>query len=247
VISYLRFYSQTAIKKVLVTYRTNGKFDPSDNRYVYTYNQLATEPLEPREVQSKKIHDDLDDGNFPRDNRTSLIKNFNEFQAKTTQSGSYISVMHQNPLINGINRKKFFTTVEYDQCPNGCMFFTLGTRGAVKECFCGESRLLPDNSKPQATMKMFSVSDLLAAYLVKPENREKMQYRHRHQFRKGIYDDILDGTKYQKFYKMENNEEDEDTVYLGMYIDGFEPKIAAKGNKLILIHLINFNLDPNER
>lgn len=235
------------IKSFLVPYRTNGKFDSSDNRYAYTYDQLTTDILHTREIQSKKIHDDMDDAATPRDVRTSIIKNMNEFQETTTQHGSHVSVMHQEPLLNANNSKIFLTTVEYDQCPNGCMLYKLNTRGIVKKCFCNEPRLLPDSSKPQATLKMFSVSDLLASYLVKEENRTKMEYRHKHKHQKGRYNDILDVSKYQRFLKMENNEEDEDTSYLGMYIDGFEPKVAAKDNKLTLIHLSNFNIDPSER
>jgi hypothetical protein len=97
------------------------------------------------------------------------------------------------------------------------------------------------------SIKILSLSDMLATKIRNGNTRKQLMYRHNHdQITKesGTLDDILDGAVYQQLKADRfNNPLD---IALGLYIDGFQPFEGSTQTHTI-VQVINLNLHPDER
>lgn len=93
-------------------------------------------------------------------------------------------------------------------------------------------------------MKIMSVGDRVARFLVNDGFRNLMKYRHNYHYKEGVYKDYFDGQEYR--YLKENTDffSSEDDVAMALFFDGFQPGHGTSGHKLAIVHLLNLNFPP---
>lgn len=96
-------------------------------------------------------------------------------------------------------------------------------------------------------MKMMSIGDRIASFLVNDKFRELMKYRHKYQHEDNVYNDYFDGEEYRSLKADTNLFSSEDDVAMALFFDGFQPGKSRTGDKLSIIHLVNLNFPPEYR
>ena len=135
----------------------------------------------------------------------------------------------------------------YQVCPNGCQMYQKNDTVTLNCKYCDTPRYSDVDSKtPAKLMKMASVGDRMAGFLVNNTTREKMQYRHRYQHEEGVYKDYFDGEVYKSLKKNTLLFESEDDAAVALFFDGFQGTTST-GDKLSIIHLVNMNIPPEYR
>jgi hypothetical protein len=232
----------------LTEYKTLSDYvDPQDGAQVYTMDNLKTSEFTAVERRSKQLHDFCDDAKLTQVQRAGLVNYVNYNSQLAAGAGNYLKLLHHEPFLRRMRGKTFLAPHEYHACVNNCKLYGETTGDTDRKCSCKEERFYPNSDVPKATSKLFSVSDLLAFHLTKPEFRKSIEYRTNYRHKRGDYKDVFDGSRYQKMLKDKDMWIDNNTVFFGLYIDSFEPAQGAKDNKFTLLHLINFSLPPEER
>ncbi|SAL96933.1 hypothetical protein [Absidia glauca] len=100
---------------------------------------------------------------------------------------------------------------------------------------------------PSMSIKILSLSDMLASKIRNGVTRKQLLYRHHHDQignQSGTLDDIFNGSVYQQLKATRfNNPLD---TAIGLYIDGFQP-FERSTQSHTMAQVINLNLHPNER
>jgi hypothetical protein len=237
------------ISKYLTEYKTLSDYiDPEDAAHVYTAENLKTSEFTDAERRSKQLHDFCDDAKLTQVQRAGLVNYVNYQSALSAGHGrSFIKLLHHEPFRKRMREKTFLTPHEYHACVNNCKLYEEATAETDTRCGCKEHRFFPGSNVPKATSKIYSVSDLMAFNLTKPDFRNSIKYRANYRHVRGKYQDVFDGSRYQNMLKDKDLWIDDNTIFFGLYIDSFEPEQGAKDNKFTMLHLINFNLPPEER
>lgn len=108
---------------------------------------------------------------------------------------------------------------------------------------------LPRNNldgTPVRTMKMFSISKIVALWLSNENTRQLMTYRDNYQRKNNSYEDYYDGEEYQRLIQMGCFQSPSD-VAISLFVDGFTATKSNQSSKMTIVHLVNMNLPPSLR
>ncbi|KAJ2923313.1 hypothetical protein H1R20_g13784, partial [Candolleomyces eurysporus] len=125
-----------------------------------------------------------------------------------------------------------FQPQPFDSCINSCACY-VGPNADLQSCrFCGEPRFNP-SGKPQKRFNYIPLIPRLSALYQSPDMIEKMAYRHQHQSKDGVFEDVFDGKIYKNLRQTKvtvgDTEQDhtffqdETDIALGFATNGFAP------------------------
>jgi hypothetical protein len=157
--------------------------------------------------------------------------------------------MFPDTLDHVLKKKTSIETKLRQVCVNGCMLFADDDieTAFCKNPICKESRF-DDDGKPRRHMKMLSVGEQVAKMLGNTKIRNMMRYRHNYESIDGVYKDYFDGAAYKVFSQgHERIFTSEDDVAMALFVDGFRTSKGNTGDKLTIVHLLNFNIPPEYR
>ncbi|PPQ78936.1 hypothetical protein CVT24_012460 [Panaeolus cyanescens] len=147
--------------------------------------------------------------------------------------------------VSGLN------AIRYSCCINSCICY-VGPYADLLQCpHCKEDRFSARNT-PRHYFDYIPLIPRLTAMVANQSSAKDMQYRAKFQSRKGIIQDIFDGTHYKKLCQTRLPDQDikffsdPRDIALGLSTDGFGPHRRRKKTCWPII-LINYNLPPTLR
>lgn len=133
--------------------------------------------------------------------------------------------------------------IEYKNCVEGCTcFYDSEAKCLNEKC---KSALAVDNAF--FVHKQFSISSLLCNFLKFEKNRKKLDYKVKacaSASDNSSCRDFYGGQVYKEYFS--RNEQEENTIDLVLYVDGFCPS-NSRSRTMTMVMLSILNLDPLER